>query len=344
MTAYRNHTCRIMCAWLLISIGYLLTAQSAGASLTAQTVTGAVDKTEENLQAWQALQILQPVDPGQVVRTGFASKTDIKGDDGSMVYVDEATQLVIRAFEFKPDQQIRIAKFAIIEGTVTAETAHFDYATNVFDIETPTVLASFKYSKAQFVVDRQGNTEITIFNGKFEFTYFGTSTGDAHARYILPNGVEVKMPLSTGGAIYVETTDDGLKVSNIGTSRIIITAGGHQIELSPQASVEISELHGNIVIKNTSSNPEAEVKVNGILLEPNDVMTLTPIATLTPVTSAEQGGVADELFSNINAGNTTSSVPARSGNTETKTEVSTPGTRQEHQTRTVKIPVRANSE
>lgn len=337
---------RLFIGCMAMMLGLCL-SMPVSASLTSQTVTGTVDRAEEATQAWESLAAAQAVDPGYLVRTDFGAKTDLKGDDGSLIFVDEATQLAIREFEFNPDQQIRIAKFAIIEGTVTAEAAHLEYATNVFDVETPTVTASFKYSKAKFAVDKTGNTVVTIYSGIFDIKYRGDSKGAARMKYTTPDGVTIDVPMSEGGAVAIEITPKGMNFGNIGKTPITAVIAGKSVELTPNATIGMTTEGGQPVIKNTSSTEGGEVKVGGVLIEPNGTLTLTqtgiqqsgrPLPQQTRQTGIAGASGMTGLtnpFQDVNRSNTSSSLPASGDGT---TAIQPAGQRQE-QVETVIVPV-----
>ena len=267
---------------IIMILACLCPNQAAGAALTAQAVKGVVDTAEETMRDWTPLLVTQNVDQGYAVRTDFASLTDLLGDDGSILNIDEATQLIIREFEFNPDRRIRIARFSILEGVVTAEAAHFDYAVNIFEIETPTVVAGFKFSKAGFAVDKAGNTDISIYNGRFEIRYIGPATGRAQIAYTTPGGIASTVAMGEETAVSLATTSTGYQLKNIGHRPITLMVGGQSAELSPLAGIEVTMQDGLPVIINTSEAAGASVTVGGVLIGPNGTLTLTQTATRAP--------------------------------------------------------------
>ncbi len=358
MRNYRLHTVGMLC---VVILG--ICVQPVQAGLVADQVIGEVDHAEESTGLWEPLSQEGAVDVGYLVRTAFGAATDLLGTDGSLLLLDEITQLAIHEFEYTPDQEIRIARFSILEGVVTADAAHFDYATNIFEIETPTVTASFKFSKAQFKVDKQGNTNVTLFNGKFDLQQRPGVTARTRARHTSEDGVETEFSFSQETEVNIETTPEGLKTENTGSSPVEMSVGGQPVELSPGASVEMSTGEGQPVIQNTSPSEEAEVKVGGVLVGSEGTLTLTQTDTQSdaqsapdsqpestadvqltdevPAATTEAPVTTPDIFHNINQGSTSSSVPATAGGGASEGPV--PGERPSER-QIIRIPVEVTSE
>jgi hypothetical protein len=91
------------------------------AVLTTQTVSGITDFANDATRDWKPLEIEGIIEAGNVVRTDFDALADLLGDDGSFLEIAEATHLAVLEYEFDTTQEIRIARFALLEGTVTAD-------------------------------------------------------------------------------------------------------------------------------------------------------------------------------------------------------------------------------
>jgi hypothetical protein len=335
---------------VLIFVGWVIFSGPANAALTAQDVTGTVDTAEESAPVWEPLAAAQPVDVGELVRTDFSAKTDLKGDDGSLLYVDEATQLAIREFEFNPDQQIRIARFAIIEGTVTAEAAQLAYATNIFDVETPTVVASFKFSKLTIQVDEQGNTKLTPHSGMFAFTREGKGKkGTVAMTHKSADDVETTFNVPPDGNVGFGITADGVKIENLGDTPLKVTIGGKTIEMPAGTSIEGSTGGGQLTVKNTTdpSATQQTVTVNGKAIGAGKESVPMSIMSATSLLPGQSTGIQDitSLFHSISSGSTSSSVPTTTGGAANNPTIGlpNPGIRQAGR-RTVRIEIEIRSD
>ncbi len=226
---YRAGGLLIICVFLWSACVF-----QAKAGFLAQAVSGFADVADEGLGDWTPLETESSFDAGQVVRTDFGALADLEGDDGSYLSIDEATQVSLLEFDYQPDQEIRIARFAILEGTITADAAHFDYATNIFEVETPTVVASFKFSKAKITVKNDGQTTIIPINGLFAFhqksldiltTITISIEGREDVTFSVPQGGE-----GIGATIDPETGDVG--VENKSGKDLEVSVGGESQVLS----------------------------------------------------------------------------------------------------------------
>ena len=230
-----RHACRVGRPLIICVFLCSLCVLQAEAGFLAQAVSGFADVADEGLEDWAPLEAESSFDAGQVVRTDFGALADLEGDDGSYLSINEATQVSLLEFDYQPDREIRIARFAILEGTITADAAHFDYATNIFEVETPTVVASFKFSKAKITVKNDGQTTIIPINGLFAFhqksldiltTITISIEGQEEITFSVPQGGD-----GIGATVDPETGDVG--VENTSGEDIVIMVGGQPQVLRP---------------------------------------------------------------------------------------------------------------
>jgi len=265
-------------ALVVFCIGSLWAGSSVpAANLTTQTVTGIADLADEATQDWKELLEQASVYGGNIVRTDFGALVDLAGDDGSFISIGEASQLLIREFEFDAEQNIRIATFSLLEGAVSANAAHLDYATNIFEIETPTVVASFKFSKAAVTAGANGDSQVSMETGKFDLSREGKPDGDVLVNHTSQNDVVTAMKLPQNGRIEATTTDKGLALANIGNLPIPVTVGGQPLGLPPGGRVETTLDGGALAVKNTGGVP---VDVGGQSVAPNQSVGGLPVTTV----------------------------------------------------------------
>jgi hypothetical protein len=142
-----------------------------------------------------------------------------------------------------------------LQGTVIAETAHFDYETNIFDVETPSVTASFKFSKAMFTVDEENTTDIVMHDGKFEFQRPEDAPGEVRAQHTFQETMLTKMELMPGDFVRLEITDQGLKAENFGKGLVQMEVNGKRVKMSLEKGVHITRQAGQPGIKHIDAGP-----------------------------------------------------------------------------------------
>ena len=317
-----------VCVCVILSTSSI--SHNAFAELSPQSVVGIVDTANEILQDWKPLDETVTLLPGNLVRTDFEAGTDLLGNDGSLFNLGEVTEFLILGYNYQPDNEIRIVQCVILEGQVMVEAAHLDYSTNIFDIETPTVTASFKFSKAFFVVEKNGKTVVKLINGKFELVGLEgieDPTRTTHVIYVAKDATEIEITLSAGRAISAETTDAGLKIDNAGNSPISVSVGGQPVELTPGASIETSPGEdGKPVIQNTSQNSQADVTIGGVKIDAGGSLSLTLGGSQTaPETSsiASTASTDSDSPASTDSDSTASTDPDSAASTEPDSAAST---------------------
>lgn len=329
----RTMACRVG-TLLMIGAGLVWTAVPVvEAGFTAKDVTGAANRAEDVWELWEPLLQRERVDTGYQVRTDIGSTTDLLGDDGSWMLLEEDTQLLVREFEYNSERRIRIVRLALLEGVVTADAAHFEYADNVFEIETPSVTASFKFSKARIAVEHDGTTTITIFQGIFDLKQRPAGRPQAHIRYISPKNIKTDMTLESDVGVNVDTTGDGLYIATDASSAVSLSLVDSQIDLAPDTSILITDGdEQNIlsVITNTSRSSSSNVTVDGALLEQQNSIPLLMRQRIQSSLRSNDTGLAKtglsetvdvdanamlDTLQNITRDVTSSAVPTASGDT-----------------------------
>ena len=306
----KHHACQILIALLLfgsLSVIFGAGPAYAQAALTTQRVNGASEVAEEATEEWALLEETMPVNAGQTVRTDFGALTDLLGVDGSFLEIAEATQISVLEYEFNPDQQIRIARFAILEGAVTADAAHLEYPTNVFDIETPTVVASFKFSKLRIKVDKQGSTILRPLSGKFNIGPNAkgkkiTGKRTRTVKYDAPDGKQTAFEVPKDGSIDFEITKAGVNVTNNGTDPLFVTVGDKKYTVPQEKSLNTSI--GEIGEPSAASDQEQETSEYTVDQEQE-----TSESTVTPLNNTGTTIEIKTQFEKLNSNAASPNVP-----------------------------------
>jgi len=254
----RNHNARqrsiSRMGIMLFCIGWFcLSSPAHAAVLTPLIVDGIADIADEASENWQELLLETHVEVGKQLRTDFGALVDLEGDDGSFFSIGEATELLVQELEFDAQRQIRIVHLAILTGLVTAEAMHLDYTTNIFELETPTVVASFKFSKATVGANAAGDSQITMETGKFDMSRENSQDGEVLANHKSKDDVVTAMQIPNKGRVDVETKTDGLAINNTGNRPLTVMIGGQPVELPAGGSMETATQDGKLSVKNTGS-------------------------------------------------------------------------------------------
>ncbi len=240
--------------------------QAETAVLTPQDIVGTSRITDEVQAELELLGSNSVIKAGNVIFTDLSARVDLLGEDGSFLEIGEGTELSVLEYEFNADQKVRIARFAILEGVVTADAAHLDYETNVFEIETPTVTANFKFSKLTVEVDKDGNTTFTLHNGLFEFNWTtdtpfwqknqhprGTVTIQSHQA----NEVAIRLNVPQDASIRIATD---LFIDNLNaTIPLMVEIDGQIYDIPGNSRLDTS--NGEPQLNNTPPPPKSEDSV-----------------------------------------------------------------------------------
>ena len=244
---------KIMTHGILLGVILCLGAWYCGEEVLAQESTLEVEtlmgsarytNTLKDPDLAQPLQVGGQIGAAYLVGTEAQSALDLVGADGSVLYVDQNTRLVVQDFRYSQEQQIRIARFSLLEGIMTAEAKHLDYPSNVFEVETPSVVAAFRFSIATFKVDSNGNTNIDGADGIINLSTSGVENpnADTIVSYTLPNEVVIEFTIPRGGEVDFEVDDDGnVFITNKGTEDLtIVNIRGNTVVMPPGASISVT--------------------------------------------------------------------------------------------------------
>jgi hypothetical protein len=130
---------------ILGTIGLLTFAGTVEAGLRAEDITGAVEYALTDALQWQPLTREVVLVAGNHIRTGKNGAVGLKGDDGSVLYLEKDTRLAIAALEFSKADQKRISHFKLFQGKLTAKAAVVNFEQDAFKIETNTVVTQFRF-------------------------------------------------------------------------------------------------------------------------------------------------------------------------------------------------------
>jgi hypothetical protein len=130
---------------ILGTIGLLTFAGTVEAGLRAEDITGAAEYALTDALQWQPLTREVVLVAGNHIRTGKNGAVGLKGDDGSVLYLEKDTRLAIAALEFSKADQKRISHFKLFQGKLTAKAAVVNFEQDAFKIETNTVVTQFRF-------------------------------------------------------------------------------------------------------------------------------------------------------------------------------------------------------
>lgn len=111
------------------------------AELRPQEISGTVAVTQADEQDWTPLTKEMVVQAGETIKTGVKSAVGLHAADGSVLFLDEDTQLTIEKFDFSEAEKTRVLQFRLLQGMVTAEatTLEFQPQKNTFVLLTDIV-------------------------------------------------------------------------------------------------------------------------------------------------------------------------------------------------------------
>lgn len=263
-----------ICVGAFVVMLLLSGAGTAQAQLKADMLMGYVEQALEGEGNWSELLQEQLVGPGQSVRTDMSAAADLTGTDGSLFFLGELTELLVNEFEYVPESETRIVHVSLLEGSLTAEAAHYEYANNIFDVETPTVVGSFKFTKGSFNVDPEGNTNATMYTGKFDFDRENKQAGAVSVEASLvppaeqvaslaqttpepPQPVLIVINLPNSGNITSGLGDGGFDFVNNGETTVTMSIGGNNVSVPAGGSINASAdpAGGGVTVTNTGSVP-----------------------------------------------------------------------------------------
>jgi hypothetical protein len=165
-----------------ILVGLLIggAASFAEADLTPQEMNGQVEVMISADSGWLPLSRDIVLTIGVSIRTGPQATVAIKGEDGSVLYINENTELLIVESTFSEANQIRRYRFKLVQGMVTAEVKDFDEfqeENNVFEITSKTVSVKAKGTSVTLQDDENGCSSVNR-GGEVETTQISEGSCD----------------------------------------------------------------------------------------------------------------------------------------------------------------------
>lgn len=166
---------------VVMSVGFVTLAE---AGLLVEEITGPVEVAMTDELLWQTLTRDVILEAGNHIRTGKDASVRLKGEDGSTLYLGENTQIAVVDFVYSEAQQTRVCRLKMWFGILTAEASKLVYKTNVFEVETNTVVAGIKFSSMTLMAKHtkaQGDTpytKILPLEGTFEMRPTGEGITD----------------------------------------------------------------------------------------------------------------------------------------------------------------------
>ena len=179
-------------------IGLLTFAGVVEAGLRVEDITGTVEYALTDALQWQPLTREIVLVAGNHIRTGKNGAVGLKGDDGSVLYLEKDTQLAIAALEFSKAEQKRVSYFKLFQGKLTAKAAVVNFAQAAFKIETNTVVTQFQGTGSEAVATIVALKSATsssisqVFPVEGEFVLYQKSTGETQVLLNIGSAAGVK--------------------------------------------------------------------------------------------------------------------------------------------------------
>jgi hypothetical protein len=210
-----------------------------------------VNVREEGEESWKPLTLEIQLDAGDHIMTEKGGFVDLIFEDGSTLHIDEETQLGISELQFSEAQEIRVSRLKLFWGTILAKAVPKTYKTNVFEVETNTVLAGFKFSGMKMFAQRAETvsdipiTTLWPFEGKFDLQQTGTGITDVECLLEgdLKSGVMFSMSGNDAATLAIDQT----------RGRETITVNSNTTLSNVQAL--LSEAHNLLRVENAVEAP-----------------------------------------------------------------------------------------
>lgn len=250
-----------MILWSIVG----MTEAVEATAMIPQTIVGTVEVLKAGERTWRTLTMEDVLVAGDQIRTGTDGIVDLWSDDGSTLNIATDTELAIAELDYAPTQSRRVSKLKLLAGTLTAKAKPLEFKENTFEVETSTVVAGFKFSSATISVAANGDTNIVMQDGIFDLSRVGTLPGGNVVVSHTSGGITTDFEIPPGNTVDVETTSEGLNITNNGPNPIVVWVGGKKIEVPAGASIGTSITGGQLTVTNTT-DPSANippVKVQG---------------------------------------------------------------------------------
>lgn len=256
---------------LMTLFGIGMWSVSAQAAITLQSFT---EPVEVQFQGGNWVSVSESVElsAGDVIATGKGGTAELLFEDGSTVVLESETQLAIRDLEFSEAEEVRVSRLKLLWGKIMGKATPLTYKTNVFEVETNTALAGFKFSAATIETQPGGGScggipgpcsTLSDFEGQVDVvsTSAGTTVtlspgGDSEAAvtFTLPPGTTVNTQtdpatgrvsftssgLLTQATIALSSQNNAIAIGNAtGNSPLDFMAGGHEVNMGQNSNVTI---------------------------------------------------------------------------------------------------------
>ncbi len=268
-------TIRAMCRmphWGVAIIGLIgfvciLGAGAAEAMLTPQNMNGTIEVMMAGEMSWQPLAADASLKTGDQIRTMSGSSTELWFDDGSLLRLGEATQIVLKDLQISQAEKSRIARISLAFGTITAKITKLGLTQSLCEIETGIVVVGVKFSQAtvqksqdgsvpDLVIAEQGAVDIQQV-GQGEVRVAARLDGEEGMDFVLNTpgaivGVNVQNLLRritlisenaiTGISSLIGLYDNFLKIENLGDSAVMCDVSSQLVFIQPnsQGTIGIS--------------------------------------------------------------------------------------------------------
>ncbi len=102
---------------------------------------------------------------GDRIRTGAASRTEMKLRDGSLVRLGEKSQFTLQASTFGPKASQRHFSGKLLAGRVWAAVVKLVGADSSFEVSTPNAVAGVRGTRFAAAVEPSGETTVRVYEG-----------------------------------------------------------------------------------------------------------------------------------------------------------------------------------
>jgi hypothetical protein len=242
------------------------------AAVTLQSFTPPVTVQGEEDTEWKAASVSMQLSAGDTIATGQGASADLVFEDGSTLHLEADTQLAIRDLEYSAVREVRVSRLKLFLGKIFGKATPLEYETNVFEVETQTAVAGFKFSAATIETQPAGSScgstpgpcsTLSDFEGLVDVTSTDTGT------------IVILRPAGDLGAAVTFTLPPGTTVNtqtDPTTGRVSFTSSGQLT----QATVSLSSQHNTVTIGNAPGNPSLALTAGGygVNMEPNSSATI----------------------------------------------------------------------
>ena len=190
---------------IIVFLGYLFSITSVEAAITVQSFSGGVKVLLKDESTWKPLPEKIELKAGDQILTEKGGSVDLLSGDGSTFHLDGETQLAINELEFSKPQKTRVSRLKLFWGSLTAKAATLVFNKNVFEVETDTVVAGFRFSSMTIKAEEGSGTTIIPLDGKLEFKQL---EGNTQVDYTSPEGVVTTYTLPATAQVLMDITPD----------------------------------------------------------------------------------------------------------------------------------------